>query len=250
MNFILKSQKEIPRTGSSLKQPLKQPLKQQQGLSLIELLLVLAAFAVMLTLIFVGNKWRTVHTQSLEAEDSIVALFKSAQNVMSNQINFTNLSMSTISGLRDFPSVLGSGSTYHMPWGGSVTIGPSSSPADTNDLVAITMTNVPIGQCQQIATVISPKIYDTTINGQVVALTPPPTTEMPGRANVDFSKLQADCTDSNTMVFRQLKNLDPSLFVEFDDINRNVFTLNTALAAQLARRRAAIQARETVQAGL
>ena len=52
------------------------------------------------------------------------------------------------------------------------------------------------------------------------------------------------------MVFRQLKNLDPSLFVEFDDINRNVFTLNTALAAQLARRRAAIQARETVQAGL
>jgi Tfp pilus assembly protein FimT len=226
--------------------------RRQAGLSLVELLLVLAGFAVMLLLVLVGNEGRTAHSQALQAGDAVTAVMGASQEVTTNQQDFTGLTMSDVAQMRNMPSILGKGPVFHVPWGGVFTLGASSSSVDTDDLVSVTLTKVPQRQCQDMATTLSPSLYDTTVNGKVVALTPAPTTQMPGRTNVDFSKLQTLClaTDNNTMVFRQMKTLDATLFVHPDDFDRQVFVLNTELAAQRQRRAAAIQAREAVQSGL
>lgn len=224
----------------------------QKGLSLLELMLVLLGFAMILVLIFVQNISRQEHTQSLQAADAINNVFNDLQDIVTNQVDFTGISMTTVAKMNNLPVMLGKGPSYHTPWGGDFSLAPSSSSVGSNDLAAITLTGVPKSQCQQIATIVSPTIYDTTVNGSVVPLGPPPTTQMPGRANVDFNKLQALCNNSNTMVFRQLKNLNPTLYVHGDDTQRYALNpaMNPILGAQMANRRAAIQARETVQSGL
>lgn len=221
----------------------------QKGASLLEVLLVLAAFAVLIVLILVGNSWRQAHTQSVQAEDAITAVFGGLQDIVINQKDFAGISMTTVANMRNLPVMLGAGPIYKTPWGGVFSLARSSSPADTNDLAAITLTLVPRTQCQDIATSLSPFLYDTKVNGKVVALGPPPTTQMPGRANVIFSKLQLSCKDSNTMIFRQMKSLNASLFVKPEDVDASVLT-DPVLVTQRAKRFQALQSRETIQSAL
>jgi len=230
--------------------------KSSQGVSLVELSLVLLGFALITVLIFINQRSRQAHTEAIQASEAIKTIFKDSQNMLINQVNFQGLDMGVVSNAHNLPSAIGQGPNFHMPWGGSLTLASSTSTIATDDLAALTLTAVPQQQCQEIATTVSPFLYDTTINGQVVALTPGPTTQMPGRANVDFDKLKAQCQATNTMVFRQIKELDLSLFVHPDDQNRDVFNpaQNGATATQLQQlktnRILALQKRETVQAGL
>jgi hypothetical protein len=127
-------------------------------------------------------------------------------------------------------------------WGGSFTVGvqsstPSSLPAcattgagPANDLLTITVSKIPAGVCTQLIATIAPQVYDTQVNGHLVALSPAPGNGVQGRSGVNFTKSGSFCTSAaagNTLQFRSLKPLD------FSTLRQNPMT-TTMTAAESA----------------
>ncbi len=148
-------------------------------------------------------------------------------------------------------------------WGGTYAVGVASStntatPAcavapvgPAMDILSITITKVPAQACVDMVGQVAPRMYDTTVNGSLVALTPPPASGLPGRGFVKMSQAAPLCNGSaNTIVFRALKPLN------FSTLRSNPMTSNptsaelACLNPQYNRVMNAMAARETAQAAL
>lgn len=149
-------------------------------------------------------------------------------------------------------------------WGGQFTMGVESStntatPAcsaapvgPAHDLLTITVDKVPSSVCMSLITQLSPQMYDTYVNGQLVALTPPPGNGVPGRRAVDVTQAGPLCSASDvaTIKFRSLKPLMPSSLRGYPLTSTMTAAEAACVQPQYDRVENAMAARETAQNAL
>lgn len=99
---------------------------------------------------------------------------------------------------------------FTSPWGGAVTVGTASTDGVTQDLLTITLASVPPDVCTTLLSILAPDQYSTTVNGNLVGLSPPPDAAGNGYTQVNWSQAGPLCNAStgNTIVFSVLKPLN------------------------------------------
>lgn len=149
-------------------------------------------------------------------------------------------------------------------WGGSIILGVesttnSATPAcaagptgPANDLLTITLNNVPSSACMQVIGIVAPHMYDTYVDGNLIKLDPPPSAGAPGRNAVDPVQAGPFCSSgsTHTLKFRALKPLN---FANLRDHPMTTHITASELACvqpQYNRIQAALAARETAQQAL
>jgi type II secretory pathway pseudopilin PulG len=124
----------------------------------------------------------------------------------------------------------------------STPVGPA------NDLLTITVSNLPDRACAGLITAVSPTMYDSYVNNSLVGLVP---NGMGDRLGVNQAQAGPLCTgNNNTVEFRSLKPL------QFADLRNNPITTTMTAAEQACvvpqytRIQNAMTARETAQNAL
>jgi prepilin-type N-terminal cleavage/methylation domain-containing protein len=156
-------------------------------------------------------------------------------------------------GVGDFQNVWGG--TYTVSTGNSVATAAGAcggAVAPPNDLLVVTLTNVPPKACNQLIGSLAPEVYDTTVNGALVGLGPLPGGGVQGRSAVRYSQAGPLCSrqDRSTLVFRTLKPINFAQLRNNPMTNTLTPTEAACVLPQYNRVQAALAARETAQLAL
>lgn len=199
------------------------PLRPRQaGYALIELILVLGIGTFMAGAVWsVYAERRTVMRAAAHAQ-AVLALLDSADQVYSLSIEFatedasgdkTSVSLDSLaaSASGELPAVVGTTeSGYGNVWDGFWVVTAGSSDGGTTlDMMEVQLTQVPEAECRLILPQVSPFIYDTNVNGQLVSLENAPGNTV-ARSTLNYAQALPLCAKVNTMTFRRLKTLDLS----------------------------------------
>lgn len=205
-----------------------------KAFTLVEFMLALVISTIIVALVVSVAMDHDQDQRAEEAAYAVTALRQEAEAAYSNNMGFMTYNGAQITGPTLFtydkrfprgvintaaPGALPTAAQITNYWGGTFTVSSDSSVATSpgpcggaarapNDLLKISLTQVPIKACVQMASILAPKSYDTTINGTLVGLDPAPDAAGPGRRNVRYEQAGPLCVDAgNTLVFRSLKPL-------------------------------------------
>ena len=140
-------------------------------------------------------------------------------------------------------------SNYRNPWGGDYTLSTMNSPSGTNDMLVITIANVPQQACTRVMGSLAPRLYSMAINNKIEALTPAAASGAWNRNNIDFTKAGVKRKKDNTIQIKKLKEFDTMKYLNpaTSELNSTQFNY---VAQERARITAAMQSRENTQTGL
>ena len=202
---------------------------RSKGFSLIELIL-----SGIIGMLIVAGAYALYTTARLDQKtkqtvDLVSELLQSAQAITttSTQFKIENADgsgsrdvqvediVNAKGGMGEFPdyTVL-NGTNISHPLGGDISMLTESSAPTTNDLVAITLTDIPDGQCTILLSRLTDlNIYDLYVDDKLVALEPAATANAIGRDDVNARQASTICReggDTVTIKIRQLKELNIS----------------------------------------
>jgi len=263
--------------------PFSRQRVRQRGLGLIEIILAIAIGFVVIVLAMRQFDAQSAQQNATETAQGIQALQVLANQVYANSLGYTQTPnpapASTLpfyypgtgtGGPANVLALYDAGSTWPvafpiaMPtsgaltasnfgdlWNGNLVVGTGSTDGSTQDLLTISISQVPGDSCIQLLAALAPVQYATTVNGNLVPLSPPPDAQGNGYNQVKWSQAAPLClNNNNTMVFSLLKPLN---FFTLRNLTAQA-TISTSDAARVdpeyARIQAAIAQRNAAQAGL
>lgn len=191
--------------------------KASRGFTLIELALVLGIGALITAGVYASfasrNQDIKVRTSVQDMDLLVQAADRAYASRYEYRIGTTDANLAAIrTAARELPASFfdEGGGTFTNPWGGLWSVGVASTDASTGNLLTISVQDIPSYACVRMASTAAPRFYDTTINGNLVALTPARTPTSQGRSDVDIAQVTALCaaSEENDMVFRRLKPAD------------------------------------------
>ena len=146
------------------------------------------------------------------------------------------------------------GGTYAVTANNTVASAPGAcgqAARPPQDLLAITLTQVPSKACNQLIGTLAPQMYDTYINTTLVGLDPAPSAAGPGRRGVRYTQAAPLCDHAtNTLVFRWLKPLDFNTLRSYPQTTVMTAAEQACLQPQYTRVQDANTAREAAQLAL
>lgn len=224
-------------------------LKKQNGFSLVEIILYLMVVFAVLVTIFVWYKKYSEDVTAQRTVEEIKTIIASSESLTINQDDYAGVTLSALYQSQALPTRVSNGTVYKTPWGGDYTLATMNSATGTDDLLVITITNIPQQGCSRIMSSMATSLYSMTINNKTVALTPAASNGAWNRNNIDFSKAGTLCTTDNKLIIKKLKEFDTMKYL--NPATSVLSSTQTAYVTQeRARITAAMQARENVQAGL
>lgn len=196
--------------------------RPQKGYALAELILTLGIGTIIAASVWGVYAERRVANRATKHADAIQSLFHQSDKVYALSIEFVTvdgsgtevpLSLDRLAAATsaDIPvEVQPSASGYVNYWGGTWNVGTASTNGGSVlDLVTVETTNIPQDECIIILQQVSPFVYDTYVNGNLVGLERTEGNTV-ARNSLNFTQALPLCQDSNTMRFRKLKELNLS----------------------------------------
>lgn len=242
-------------------------MTRSKGFTLLELLLSATIAMFVIYGVYTVYKQGVRDQRTKETVDLVKILLDDAQAVTSTKTVFEvdsstgaphPIDMSDLlnarGGILEYPGYTGlvDGSTLTSPLGGEVTLAMNSSAPNAKDLVAITITRVPVRACSGLLSrLTSANVYDMFVNGNLVALTPARTADSIGREEVNMDKAVNLCTGASVDVtVRQLKEIHTASMRWGPYGAKMTASEEAALKPLHLRQEAALDAREAAQMGL
>jgi hypothetical protein len=236
------------------------------GFALIELLLVLGVGVLIISLVWSTYASRNEDVKVVRTLDGLNRLVDIADSSYSTTAGYSRVvgattQYATVADLhasaKELPdSILDLGAgAYSNLWGGTWTASVENSTGTAADLLALTVTQLPSYACLQLVGFASPKMYDTTINGTLVGLSPARTTAVLGRSEIRVPTTVSLCAAAtNTIKFRHFKPVDYTMLRNHpfgQTLDPNPASVeNTVYVPTYNRVEAAITAREAAQVAL
>lgn len=227
---------------------MKKLIKKQNGFSLVEVILyITVAFAIMVSVFMTYKKYNEdLNAQKMVAEvDNII---DATESYTISQNNYVGVTLPLLSQSQSLTPRL-SGGQYKTPWGGDYTLATMNSSSGNNDLLVITISNVPQQGCSRMVSAMATRLYSVAINNKIVALTPAASGGAWNRNNIDFTKAGSLCQNNNTIQVKKLKEFDTMKYLN-PATSELSSTQLTYVTQERARITAAMQSRENVQGGL
>lgn len=196
------------------------PSRKRQGYALIELIITLGIAAIIAVSVWQVYGERQMITRGTTTSLAVESLIFNADTAYASQIGFATISGASSTPINmprladaidnDLPrGVDRAGATFINPFGGTWALGAAqTNPSGPMDLLTITITQVPRGECQVVLGNVAPFVYDTRVNGTLVHLQPLTPADAPLRNSVSLTQGMPLCEAQNTMVFRHLKRLE------------------------------------------
>jgi prepilin-type N-terminal cleavage/methylation domain-containing protein len=164
--------------------------KRQSGFTLVELGMVVAIGAIIIGIGLVVVPSILASTRANAEISELPTVVTKIQRSFQNQPNYSQVSQSTIAGLKAFPDSQVSGTTITNRWGGTVTVAPATL-VTTDDAVAITSTQIPTAECLQLGQGVEGTMRQISIAGVVV--------KADGTTATDPAKLGTQCASASTV---------------------------------------------------
>ena len=241
---------------------------KQSGFSLIELLLALAIGVIVMSGVYAAYQGKVDDAQVTVLAAGIDTLIYKANMAYSSNADYTSGSPAvaiTAQTLNDTAGGLPSAfivnsvasSGFNNYWGGNATLSVSSTNGGSvNDLLVITLDQIPSSVCTEIVALIAPRMYDTNVNNALVGLMPARTSAALGRNSIRVGQVVPLCINAtNVLTFRYLKPVNYSLFRSLPATETFLpgpvgADQNTAITANFNRIENAMNARETAQTAI
>lgn len=141
-----------------------------QGMSLIELLLVVGLAAIILAGMFVAyNKVQSTNAANTESAN-ISTLRAGIKNLYGTTSNYSGVTEVILLQARVVPDSMrtAAGTTINNSFGGAVTVAPATFAGNANSAFAITYPNVPVDVCAKLVVAVSQSFNLVTVNGTTV----------------------------------------------------------------------------------
>lgn len=143
---------------------------------LIAILLALAVLVIGIIGYFTMFQTSSQSANAQSAQQSIQAIFSTMSQQFATNPNFSGLTVAGAAGAGVFPSTWVTGTapnqTVMDPWGGAVSLAPSSINGGTNNGWQLTVPNVPQAECTQVASFYTPQTATISVNGTSVWTNP------------------------------------------------------------------------------
>lgn len=265
--------------------PLKNPLaffkpmpslplrRREKGLALVELIITLGIGSLIALSVWVAFADRKVISTGATHAFAVTDLMDMADRSYASSIGFStgtgtaalpvSLDRLAASAQNDLPAgVSVSGAAYENNFGGGWTVtAESTNGGATLDLVRVETTNIPRGQCRVMLQQVSPYVYDTRVNGNLVGLERTAgNSTLTTRNSLNFTQALPLCQATNTMSFRRMKSIRltdlrriqpfPSTLTEEEQGLRPSFSYQESYQYHYDRVQAALATRESEQAAL
>lgn len=172
--------------------------KATQGMTLVELLLVIVAGIVLIGLgLFTYSKIKD-ETGATNATQGVVALSSAIKTIYPTP-SYTGLDANVLIRAGKAPSnmVSGTGATATLVnnWGGTVTVAPSNYGTGTNNAASITVPMVPRSACNSIVPNVAANFQRIEVNGTAVK------DDAAGTPLANAGDIATECdTEDNTLV--------------------------------------------------
>lgn len=196
------------------------PARQSRGYALIELIITLGIATIIAATVWQVYGERQILSRGTNTSLAVETLIANADSAYASQIEFATNAGGTVTPVNmtrlahaidgDLPSgVEPDSGVFYNRFGGTWAAGADrTDPTGPLDLLTLTITDVPRGECQVILANVAPFVYDTRVNGTLVHLLPMTPADAPLRNSVDLEQGMPLCVARNTMVFRHLKRLE------------------------------------------
>lgn len=166
--------------------------KHTQGMSLVELLLVVGLAAIILAGMFVAyNKVQSTNAANTESTN-ISTLRAGIKNLYGTTSNFSGVNAQVLLNARAVPDSMrtATGTTINNSFGGTVTVAPATfAGGGANNAFAITYPNVPVDVCAKLVVAVAQSFNLVTVNGTTVKNTSTNTGN-----EVNIATLASSCT--------------------------------------------------------
>lgn len=168
--------------------------KNAQGMSLVELLLVVGLAAIILAGMFVAyNKVQSTNAANTESAN-ISTLRAGVKNLYGTSSNFTGVNAQVLLNARAVPDSMrtAAGATINNSFGGAVTVAPVTfAGGGANNAFAITYPNVPVDVCAKLVVAVAQSFNLVTVNG-----TPVKNTSLATGNEVNIGTLASSCAST------------------------------------------------------
>lgn len=235
----------------------------QKGFTLVEALLSITVGLLMAVISFVGFKSFS-DDLNIEKEAALLKYIITTADAISAsssnyQIPTTSGPVSLTSALiiqaqgdeNKFPVGTGIvGTNIWGPIGSQINVSVTSSTGTAYDLLTLRVDNLSSKQCLNLLNKMVNNIYDISVNGSLIALSPAPTNNSAGRNEINYAKASPLCAGTQkTVVFRKLKDINYATLRK-----NNIGTLSAEESAVIIplynRTEQAMTLRESAQAAL
>lgn len=240
--------------------------KRNQGFTLIEFMLAVGVGVGITAAVWAAYLPRQRSHETSRARDAIFEIIAQSNKAYAAQAGFFTLNdggtqvpiefNEYVNAIRSTPTILvadSEGGFTHL-WGGDWELSADSSTCATDcayDLITQRLTDVPPWACVQLVNTSSQYVYDTHVNGDLVALLPAPTETAPGRNETNAAQVVDLCSENeNELVFRDLKEINFTHFRQLPMTSTLLPGEAAALNPQYARVLAAMADREAAQNAL
>ncbi|HCJ8466341.1 TPA: prepilin-type N-terminal cleavage/methylation domain-containing protein [Escherichia coli] len=223
-------------------------IKRQKGFSLVEIILYITVAMVIMVSVFMTYQKYNEDVKAQRMVSELDAIIDAAESYTISQNNYAGVTLNLLAQSQALPPRLIS-NYYRNPWGGDYALSTMNSPSGNNDMLVITIANVPQQACTRVMGSMATRLYSMAINNKIVALTPAAASGAWNRNNIDFTKAGVLCQKDNTMQIKKLKEFDTMKYLNPATSELNSTQL-TYVAQERARITAAMQSRENTQTGL
>ena len=142
--------------------------KKQGGLTIIELLIGIAAIAAFIAAVLLGYRSYKVGQTVKDHTEDLVQISTAVENAfMAVDRSYTNVSTAAVVAARVVPENMVRAGIPYNPWGGTVAFNPATI-TTAGDAFTITSNSVPADECQRLAEKLVSSFNIIDIGGTVI----------------------------------------------------------------------------------